>query len=168
MIYSHTISHEPANQAKRYWDEESTPLFPFGFGLSYAPVDYSDLALDSDSVGPEGSITVSVEVANVGVWPAEEVVQLYLHQRHGTASRPVRELKGFRRISLAAGESQTVEFSIGPDERRYWNAAVRDWVLDASIFDVYVGGDSPRHPHRHLRGHRLTVGVVRSSAPLWC
>ncbi len=142
MIYTHTISHEPANQAKRYWDEESTPLFPFGFGLSYAPVAYSDLVVDSDSVGPDGSITVSVEVANAGVWPAEEVVQLYLHQRNGTASRPVRELKGFRRISLAAGESQTVEFSIGPDERRYWNAAVRDWVLDASTFDVYVGGDS--------------------------
>jgi beta-glucosidase len=142
MIYTHTISHEPANQAKRYWDEESTPLFPFGFGLSYAPVGYSDLVVDSESVGPEGSITVSVQVANTGVWPAEEVVQLYLHQRNGTASRPVRELKGFRRISLAAGESQTVEFGIGPDERRYWNAAVRDWVLDAATFDVYVGGDS--------------------------
>ncbi len=142
MIYSHTISHEPANQAKRYWDEESTPLFPFGFGLSYAPVEFSNLTLDSASVGPEGSVTVSVEVANTGDRAAEEVVQLYLHQRNGTASRPVRELKGFRRISLAAGESQTVELSIGPDERRYWNAAVRDWVLDASTFDVYVGSDS--------------------------
>ncbi len=142
MIYTHTISHEPANQAKRYWDEESTPLFPFGFGLSYGSIEYADLALDRTTVGAEDSVTVSVQVANAGDRSAEEVVQLYLHQRHGTASRPVRELKGFRRISLEAGESQTVEFVVGPDERRYWNAAVRDWVLDASTFDVYVGADS--------------------------
>ena len=142
IIYTHTISHEPANQAKRYWDEESTPLFPFGFGLSYGSVEYANLTLDQTSVAAEGSVTVSVEVANNGERAAEEVVQLYLHQRHGTASRPVRELKGFRRIALPPGESQVVEFSIGPDERRYWNAAARDWVLDASTFDVYVGADS--------------------------
>jgi beta-glucosidase len=142
MIYAHTISHEPVNQAKRYWDEESTPLFPFGHGLTYGSVEHSNLTLDRDSVGVADSITVSVDAANTGDRPAEEVVQLYLHQRHGTASRPVRELKGFRRISLGAGESQTVRFTVGPDERRYWNASVRDWVLDASTFDLYVGGDS--------------------------
>ena len=69
-------------------------------------------------------------------------MQLYLHQRHGSASRPVRELKGFRRIALAPGESRTVEFTLGPAELRYWNAAARDWVVDASTFDVWVGGDS--------------------------
>ena len=73
---------------------------------------------------------------------ADEVVQLYLHQRSGTAVRPGRELRGFRRITLAAGESRTVEFPVGPDERRYWNAAVRDWVSDSATFDVWVGGDS--------------------------
>lgn len=93
-------------------------------------------------MGAEESITVSVRVTNTGERPVEEVAQLYLHQRHGTASRPVRELKGFSRIALAAGESQAVEFSLGPDERRYWNAAARDWVLDVSTFDVSVGGDS--------------------------
>ena len=66
-------------------------------------------------------------------------MQLYIHQRHGTASRPVRELKGFERITLAAGESRTVRFTLGPDELRYWNAAARDWVLDATTFDVWVG-----------------------------
>ena len=141
-IYAHTISHEPANQAKRYWDEESTPLFPFGHGLSYGAVEYSELVLDRDSIGPEDSVVAAVRATNSGDRAAEEVVQLYLHQRHGTASRPVRELKGFRRVSLAAGESQVIELTVGPDERRYWNAAVRDWVLDPSTFDVYVGGDS--------------------------
>ena len=67
---------------------------------------------------------MSVEVTNTADREADEVVQLYLHQRHGTASRPVRELKGFRRVTLAAGESRTLSFPVGPDERRYWNAAV--------------------------------------------
>jgi beta-glucosidase len=85
---------------------------------------------------------VSVDVSNAGDRAADEVVQLYLHQRHGTASRPVRELKGFERVTLGAGETRTLRFKLGPAELRYWNAAVRDWVIDASTFDVWVGGDS--------------------------
>ena len=142
MIYSHTISHEPENQARRYWDEASTPLFPFGHGLSYGRFTYADLTVDQPASTTDGTVTVSVEVTNIGDREADEVVQLYLHQRYGTASRPVRELKGFQRITLAAGESRTVSFPVGPDERRYWNAAARDWVTDASTFDVWVGGDS--------------------------
>ncbi len=142
MIYAHTRSHEPDNQGKRYWDEESTPLFPFGHGLAYSRFDYSSLAVDRRSIGAGESLSVWAEVANVGDRAADEVVQLYVHQRSGSASRPVRELKGFRRISLEAGESTTVEFPLGPDELRYWNATVRDWVLDASTFDIWVGGDS--------------------------
>jgi beta-glucosidase len=70
------------------------------------------------------------------------VVQLYLHQRHGSASRPVRELKGFQRVVLPAQTSRQVQFTIGPDQRRYWSTTTRDWVLDSSTFDVWVGGDS--------------------------
>jgi beta-glucosidase len=142
ITYSHTISHEPHNQAKRYWDEESTPLFPFGHGLSYAGFDYRDLSLDRSELPTGETVTASVTVTNTGDRDADEVVQLYLHQRHGTASRPVRELKGFQRVHLAAGATRTVDFTIGPDELRYWNAAVRDFVLEASTFDVWVGGDS--------------------------
>jgi len=140
--YAHTTSHEPVNQARRYWDEESTPLFPFGYGLSYARFGYADLVLDALELNRDQSLTASVTVTNTSDRDGDEVVQLYLHQRHGSASRPVRELKGFRRIHLEAGASETVEFGIGPDELRYWNAAVRDFVLDASTFDVWVGGDS--------------------------
>ena len=142
MVYAHTTSHEPEKQRQRYWDEQSTPLFPFGYGLSYGRFDYSDLILDRDTLPVGDSLTASVTVTNTGHRDADEVVQLYLHQRYGTASRPVRELKGFRRIHLQAGRSQTVEFPIGPDERRYWSAAVRDYVVEASTFDVGVGGDS--------------------------
>ena len=142
MVYAHTRSHEPENQARRYWDEASTPLFPFGFGLSYGRFEYANLAVDRPTVATTGTVTVSVEVTNTADREADEVVQLYIHQRSGSASRPARELKGFSRVTLGAGESRTLQFPIGPDERRYWNAAVRDWVTDSSIFDVWVGGDS--------------------------
>jgi beta-glucosidase len=142
LIYSHTVSHEPVNQGRRYWDEESTPLFPFGHGLSYGRFEYRDLTLDRDQLRAGETVTVSVTVTNAGEQAGDEVAQLYIHQRHGTASRPVRELKGFQRVSLAAGESRTLEFPLGPAELRYWNAAVRDWVIDDTTIDVFAGGDS--------------------------
>ncbi len=142
MVYSHTRSHEPENQARRYWDEASTPLFPFGHGLSYGRFEYANVTVDPPASTTIGTVTVSVEVTNTADREADEVVQLYIHQRAGSASRPVRELKGFTRVALAAGETRMVRFPVGPAERRYWNAAVRDWVTDASTFDVWVGGDS--------------------------
>ena len=142
IIYAHTRSHEPQNQGRRYWDEPSTPLFPFGHGLSYGQFSYADLAVDHPSVPPEGTVTVSVQVTNTSDREAAEVVQLYLHQRHGSASRPVRELKGFQRVTLAPQASQRVQFELGPEHRRYWSASERDWVLDTSVFDVWAGGSS--------------------------
>jgi beta-glucosidase len=142
LIYSHTVSHEPVSSGRRYWDEESTPLYPFGHGLSYGRFEYRDLTLDRDQLRAGETVTVSVTVTNAGERAGDEVAQLYIHQRHGTASRPVRELKGFQRVSLAAGESRTLEFPLGPAELRYWNAAARDWVIDATTIDVFAGGDS--------------------------
>ncbi|HET6529656.1 MAG TPA: beta-glucosidase BglX [Actinoplanes sp.] len=142
MIYAHTRSHDPGKQGQRYWDEESTPLFPFGHGLSYADFTYSDLTVDRSSIPRDGTVTVSVQVTNASDRDAAEVVQLYLHQRHGSASRPVRELKGFERVSVPARTSRQVRFPLTPEHRRYWNSTVRDWVLDSSSFDVWVGGSS--------------------------
>jgi beta-glucosidase len=142
MNYAHTTSHEPQNQARRYWDEQSTPLFPFGHGLSYGRFEYSDLTVDASAADVTGIVMVTAQVRNTANRHAVEVSQLYLHQRSGAASRPVRELKGFQRLELAPGESRTIRFTVGPDERRYWNAARRDWTLDAATFDVWVGGDS--------------------------
>jgi beta-glucosidase len=142
MVYAHARSHQPQNQPRRYWDEDSTPLFPFGHGLSYGRFEYANLTVDQPAVTTGATVSVSVEVSNTSDREADEVVQLYLHQRSGSSARPVRELKGFLRVTLAAGESRTLQFPVGPDERRYWNAAVRDWVTDPSTFDVWVGGDS--------------------------
>jgi beta-glucosidase len=142
MVYAHTRSHEPDNQTRRYWDEASTPLFPFGYGLSYGRFEYANLTVDQPTVAASGTVTVSVDVTNTADREADEVVQLYIHQRVGSASRPVRELKGFRRVTLSPGESRSIQIPVGSNERRYWNAAVRDWVTDCSTFDVWVGGDS--------------------------
>jgi beta-glucosidase len=142
MIYSHTRSHDPDQQGRRYWDEASTPLFPFGHGLTYGRITYSGLTLDRRSIPRDGTVTVSVEVRNSSDREVEEVVQLYLHQRHGSASRPARELKGFQRVTLPARTTRQVRFTVGPDHRRYWSTTARDWVIDSTVFDVWVGGDS--------------------------
>ncbi|GLY19595.1 beta-glucosidase [Kineosporia sp. NBRC 101677] len=147
MHYAHTRSHDPSKQDRRYWDEESTPLYPFGFGLSYAKFAYSNLAVSSSSTPVDGVVTVSVDVTNTSGRDGNEVAQLYLHQRYGTASRPVRLLKGFRRLHLRAGQTERVEFAVTAEERRYWSAATRDWVLDATSFDVWVGGSSTADLH---------------------
>jgi beta-glucosidase len=142
MIYSHLRTFQPDNQDKRYWDEASAPLYPFGHGLSYASFRYDDLRIDRDELAIGDTATVSVNVTNTSDRDADEVVQLYIHQRYGTSSRPVRELKGFRRVTLAAGEVRTVTFALGPAELRYWSAATRDWVQDATTLDIWVGGSS--------------------------
>lgn len=142
MIYAHNRTFAPENQDKRYWDEESTPLYPFGHGLSYASFDYANLMLTRDEIRVGETVGVSMEVANTSERDADEVVQLYIHQRHGSSSRPVRELKGFARVALAAGERRTVSFVLGPDELRYWSAASRTWVQDPTTLDIWVGGAS--------------------------
>jgi beta-glucosidase len=142
MFYNHTRSHDPEKHDRRYWDEESTPLYPFGHGYTYGHSSFRNLALDRHAIAVGESLAVTVDVVNQGDVPVEEVAQLYIHQRYGRSSRPVRELKGFERVSLAPGETREVTFTLGPAELRYWNAAERDWVQDAATFDVWVGGSS--------------------------
>jgi len=142
MVYSHLRTFEPAGAGTRYWDEASTPLFPFGHGLSYAAFEYANLRLSSASIAVGASVEVAVDVTNTSSRDADEVVQLYIHQRHGTSSRPLRELKGFTRVHVAAGETRTVTLTLGPDELRYWSAVPRAFVQDATTIDVFVGGSS--------------------------
>lgn len=142
MVHSHYRTFQPENQDKRYWDAESTPQWVFGHGLSYAEFRYGEVRLDPARVAVGETTTVSVDVTNASGIAADEVVQLYVHQRHGTSSRPIRELKGFERVSLAPGETRTVTFPLGPDQLRYWSAATREWVQDQTELDVWVGGSS--------------------------
>ena len=150
IYYAHTTSHKPYDSAdftSRYWDLPTTPLYPFGYGLSYSTFSISGLHLSAKTSPVDGSITATVTVTNTGTRAADEVVQLYLHQRFGSASRPVRELKGFRRVTLQPGQKQEISFSIGHDERNYWSAAKNGWVVEPSDFDVWVGNSSTASLH---------------------
>ncbi|MCE7796400.1 beta-glucosidase BglX [Sphingobium sufflavum] len=142
LIYSHLASHDPANQSKRYWNEAGDPAYPFGHGLSYSTFAYSNIRVDKAERAPGVAVTVSADVTNTGKRLADEVVQLYIHQQGGKAARPVRELKGFSRVTLKPGEKRTLNFTLGDAELRYWSSATRDWALDATRFDIAVGGDS--------------------------
>lgn len=140
--YAHMASHEPLGATTRYWNESNAPTYPFGYGLSYTSFAYSNLKVDRTVIVPGDTITVSVDLKNTGSRTGDEVAQLYIHQRTGTSARPVRELKGFRRVTLKPGATQTLKFTLTPAELRYWNAAAHDWVQDSSTFDVWVGGNS--------------------------
>ena len=98
-----------------------------------------------------GTLRVSVDVENRGGTAGDEVVQLYIHQRAGSASRPVRELKGFQRVALAPGEKKTVQFSLGREELKFWSPQAREWVVEPEEFDVWVGGDSKAALHSEFR-----------------
>lgn len=142
LVYSHMTSHEPADQDRRYWDADGSPLFPFGHGLSYSTFRYGPVELDRPSIVDGEELTVSVDVTNTGGRDADEVVQLYVHQVHGRAARPVRELKGFRRVAVPAGATVRVSFPLGREQLAYWHPRERDWVLDAAPYRVAVGGSS--------------------------
>ena len=157
LYYARTMTHQPegaramgAETPSRYWDGPTTPLYPFGYGLSYTTFSFSSLAPAAAQVKLGQKVNVSVDVANTGSVAGDEVVQLYVHQKAGSDSRPRRELKGFRRVSLKPGEKQTVTFSLGPDELRYWSTSERKWLQDAEGFDLWAGSDSTATLHADL------------------
>jgi beta-glucosidase len=150
IYYAHNRTQQPEDApgfTSRYWDQPSSPLYPFGHGLSYTTFAYSNLRVNRSAVKVGQSAEVLVDIQNTGGRAGEEVAQLYIHQQAGSASRPVRELKGFERVSLAPGEKKTVRFSLGPNELTYWSSAGRKWVQEAAAFDVWAGGDSSARLH---------------------
>lgn len=154
LYYNHNLTHQPESGQgfqSRYWDEKSTPLYRFGYGLSYTTFAYSNLKLSRTEARTTESVTVSVDVKNTGAVAGDEVVQLYIHQQAGLASRPVRELKGFQRVTLKPGESRTVTFPLGPNELQYWNGQVKKWIVEAETFDIWAGGDSTATLHATLK-----------------
>jgi beta-glucosidase len=126
----------------RYFDKHSVdPLFPFGYGLSYTKFDYSDLKV-SPSASAGKPAQVSLQVRNSGSRAGAEVVELYVHDGHSTVDRPEKELKGFRRVTLAPGESKNVEFSLDPASLGYYSVAKKAWVTEPGQFDVLIGSSS--------------------------
>jgi beta-glucosidase len=150
LYYNHTRTHEPEDApgfTSRYWDLDSKPLYPFGYGLSYSSFKFSNLQLSKTSVHIAEATEVRVDVTNTSSIAGDAVAQVYIHQRYGSASRPVRQLKGFERISLKPGETRTLTFPLGKEELKYWNPQTREWVVEPSEFDVWAGEDSTASLH---------------------
>ncbi|PUZ19985.1 beta-glucosidase BglX [Chitinophaga costaii] len=145
VYYNHKNTGRPFNDANKYsskyLDVANDPLYPFGYGLSYTKFDYSNLKVDAAQLVPGKSLNVSVTVTNSGNFDGEEVVQLYLRDLVGSVTRPVKELKGFRKLLLHKGESQTLHFTITPEDLKFYDKDMH-WTSEPGDFTVFVGGNS--------------------------
>lgn len=150
LYYARNMTHSPEGSPMynpRYWDGLPIPLYPFGFGLSYTTFEFSNLKVSSAKIKVGESLTVTVDVTNTGRVAGDEVAQLYIHQQYGTDTRPMRELKGFERITLRPGEKKTVTFNLGAKELTYWSTNANSWIQDPASFDLWVGSDSQASLH---------------------
>ena len=148
LFYNHKNTGRPLAEGKwfekfrsNYLDVDNEPLYPFGYGLSYTNFQYSDIALSTPTLGKDGSVTAVVTVTNTGKYDGAEVVQLYIRDLVGSITRPVRELKGFNKIFLRAGESKTVSFTITRDLLRFYDYDM-NYVAEPGDFNIMIGGNS--------------------------
>ena len=158
LFYNHKNTGRPLQDGKwfekfrsNYLDVNNDPLYPFGYGLSYTTFNYSDVKLTSTTIDANGELTASVTVTNNGVKDGAEVVQLYIRDLVGSVTRPVKELKGFEKVFIKAGESKTVNFKITPELLKFYNYDLQ-YVFEPGEFDVMIGGNS-----RDVKTARFTL-----------
>jgi len=148
IYYNHKNTGRPLPEGKwfqkfrsNYLDVSNEPLYPFGYGLSYTKFEYGDLKLSTTQAKGNQSVTASITLKNTGKYDGSEVIQLYIRDLVGSVTRPVKELKGFQKITIKAGESKTVTFAITPEELKFYNADLKyDW--EPGEFVMMVGGNS--------------------------
>lgn len=148
LFYNHKNTGRPLHEGRwfekfrsNYLDVSNDPLYPFGYGLSYTTFSYSDVKLSSTSLDAKGELTASVTVTNTGKYDGAEVVQLYIRDLVGSVTRPVKELKGFEKTFIKAGESKNVSFKITPELLKFYNYNL-EYVFEKGDFDVMIGGNS--------------------------
>jgi beta-glucosidase len=148
LYYAHKNTGRPLAEGKwfekfrsNYLDVSNDPLYPFGFGLSYTTFNYSDVKLSANTLTKGKSITASVTLSNTGNYEGKEVVQLYIQDLVGSITRPVKELKGFQKINLKAGESKTVTFNISENDLKFYNSDLK-LVAEPGDFKVFIGTNS--------------------------
>jgi beta-glucosidase len=149
MIYN----HKPSAYFHKYAFEKNTPLYPFGYGLSYTNFEYSTPKLSASVLSPNGTVTVSVEVKNTGNFDGKEVVQMYIRDQISSATRPVKELKGYKRIFLKKGESETVSFEIDKETLAFYDIDM-NYCVEPGDFSIMLGSSSNK---KDLKLTTLTV-----------
>ncbi|WP_313107341.1 beta-glucosidase BglX [Pseudescherichia vulneris] len=149
VYYSHLNTGRPYNAehpnkyTSRYFDEANGPLYPFGYGLSYTTFSVSDVKLSAPTLSRDGTVTASVDVTNTGKREGATVMQMYIQDVTASQSRPVKELKGFDKVNLKPGETQTVSFPIDINALKFWNQKMK-YDAEPGKFNVYIGTDSAR------------------------
>jgi beta-glucosidase len=134
-------NHKPTGRNDDYYDLTGQPMFPFGFGLSYTSFEYSDLTFDKNHISQNDSVYIHCKIKNIGIIDGEEVVQLYIRDLLASVARPVKELKGFQRIHLKAGEEKSLTFLITPNELKMLNDKMQ-WVVEPGKFRIMIGASS--------------------------
>ncbi len=134
-------NHKPSAQSFLYSTVDYSPLFPFGFGLSYTNFNYSNLKLSESTMKANGKVIVSADVTNSGNRSGDEIVQLYIRDQYSSVTRPVKELKGFERITLDAGQTKTVKFEIDQSKLAFWDINM-NFIVEPGKFDILVGKSS--------------------------
>ncbi len=140
-LYGKNILKNTGRPSTKYIDIPLEPLYPFGFGLSYTQFEYSDLKLSNNTISMDDTLLVSVYVKNIGEYPGEEVVQLYVRDPVATVTRPIKELKRFQKIKLSPGESKTVTFQLTKEDLFYYDINM-DLTIEPGDFKIYVGTNS--------------------------
>lgn len=149
VYYSHLNTGRPYNAehpnkyTSRYFDEANGPLYPFGYGLSYTTFSVSDVKLSAPTLSRDGTVTASVDVTNTGKREGATVMQMYIQDVTASLSRPVKELKGFDKVTLKPGETQTVSFPIDINALKFWNQKMK-YDAEPGKFNVFIGTDSAR------------------------
>jgi beta-glucosidase len=148
IYYNHKNTGRPLDEGKwfqkfrsNYLDVSNDPVYPFGYGLSYTNFSYGDVKLSSSSIKAAQSLTASVNVTNTGSKDGKETVELYIRDVVGSITRPVKELKGFQKIDLKAGETKNVSFTISVNDLKFYNGDLK-YVAEPGDFKVFIGGNS--------------------------
>jgi beta-glucosidase len=154
IYYAHNLTQEPETKPgfiSRYYDSPTSPLFPFGYGMSYTTFAYSNIHLSNEKPKVGETVEVGVDIENTGPRAGDTVAQLYVHRQAGSSSYPVRLLKGFERLTLAPGEKKTVTFHLAEKELSFWSPQVKQWVEEPEQFDIWTGDDSTAQLHSSLQ-----------------
>lgn len=158
LFYAHKNTGRPLAEGKwfekfrsNYIDVSNDPLYPFGYGLSYTTFEYGDVKLSANSMDANGEITATVSVKNTGKYDGSEVVQLYIRDLVASVTRPVKELKGFEKVFIKAGETKEVSFKINVEMLKFYNFDI-DYVFEPGDFDVMIGANS-----RDVKSARFTL-----------